>query len=111
MYDFTLTQEFDWIAYIGVIRKAQDIVIRFAGFLFCCKILEKIRNRIALGLKFTGIQRNSSCCLRPDTCCMINIIGSKSGIFNFLRGQISCQLMNNRSDNFKMSQFLCSYII
>jgi len=34
MHNLALTQELDGVAHIGVIRKAQDVVIRYAGLLF-----------------------------------------------------------------------------
>ena len=36
MNDFTRAQEFNRIAYIGVIGEAQDIIIGGACFLLCC---------------------------------------------------------------------------
>lgn len=37
MHDFPLSEELDGIPYIGVIGKAQDIVISCACLLLCCR--------------------------------------------------------------------------
>ena len=36
MHNLALAQELDGVAHIGIIRKAQDVVIRDPRLLFCC---------------------------------------------------------------------------
>ena len=36
VYDLPLTQELDGILNVGIIDKAQDVVVGDAGFLLCC---------------------------------------------------------------------------
>lgn len=45
--DFSCTKEFDNIAYVGVIRKAEDIVVGLSRLLLCGKVFVKVGKRIA----------------------------------------------------------------
>lgn len=46
--DFTLTQEFDRIAHIGIVHEAQDVVVGHPCFLFRSEVLVEIGEEIAL---------------------------------------------------------------
>jgi len=74
MDDFSFSQETDGIADFRILYYPQDIFIGRTGLLFCCQILEQIRNRIAFGLEFAGIEGNASCCLGPDARSVVNIV-------------------------------------
>jgi hypothetical protein len=51
--DFTLSQELNRITYIGVIGKAENVVIGGTCFLFCRKIFVKVGDNIAFGLEIS----------------------------------------------------------
>lgn len=83
--NFTLTQETDRIADFRIMDQPQDIVIRGSGLLFCSHIFHQIRDHISLTLEFTGVKRDSACCLRPERSSMVDIIAVESGSFDFFR--------------------------
>lgn len=89
MNNFPFAEKADRVCYFRVFYHAQNIVIGGAGFLFCCKVLKQISNRITLYLELAGIKRNTSCCLGPYANSMINIIRTKSRSFNFFWSQVS----------------------
>ena len=94
-----------------VFHHPEDIIVGGACLLFCCQIFKQIRDRITLTLEFAGIKRHSTCCLRPDSHRVINIIRPKSAVLNFFHREILCQLMDNGGHDFQMCQFFCSHII
>lgn len=77
----------------------------------CSKILEQISDRITFTLKFTCIKWYATCCLWPDSHCVIDIIRSESGFLNFLHGKVPGKLMYNSGYHFQMTEFFCSYIV
>ena len=106
MDDFPGTQEFYGFADITVMYQTQDVVIGGAGFLFRSHILKQIRNGVALGLEFTGVEGNAAGCLRPDTGSVVDIVGSEAGGLDLLRSQVSGQLMDDGGHDLQMGQFL-----
>ncbi len=37
--DFTLSEEFDRVSYIGIVYETKDIIVGSSGFLFCCTFI------------------------------------------------------------------------
>ena len=62
-------------------------------------------------LKFTCIKWYATCCLWPDSHCVIDIIRSESGFLNFLHGKVPGKLMYNSGYHFQMTEFFCSYVV
>ena len=109
---FSCSQETDGICYFrNIADYTKDIIISGPCLLFCSKVFEKICDRIAFTLKFTGIKRNTPSCLWPYTNCMVNIIWSKSGIFDFFHSQVAGELVDDRGNHFQVRQFFSSNII
>lgn len=104
--DLTLSQEADRIADFRVFDHTEDVLIGGAGFLLCRQVLEQIRDGIALGLEFTGVEGNAAGCLRPDTGSVVDIVGSEAGGLDLLRSQVSGQLMDDGGHDLQMGQFL-----
>lgn len=100
MNNFTFPKEADGVADFRVFDDTEDVVVGGAGFLFRRQILEQIRNRISLGLEFTGIERYAACCLRPDTGGVVDIVGAEAGGFDLFRGQIPGQLVDDGCHDF-----------
>ena len=75
------------------------------------EVLKQISDRITFTLKLTCIKWYTTCCLWPDANCVINIIRSESGFFNFLHGKIPGKLMHNGGYHFQMTEFFCSNVI
>lgn len=88
MHDFPRTQEPDGVCNFLVFHQPQDIVIGTAGLLLCSQILCQIRNWVAFGLEFAGVEGNSPCSLGPQRQGVVNIIFVKPRCFDFLWGQV-----------------------
>ena len=105
MNHLSLPQEFNDIIHIRIIRKAQDVVISFPGFLFGGKVFTQIRNRITGYLDAgcgPGISGGSG---RLDTGSMIHKIRSKGRVFDLLFIQIAGQLMDQGTNHLQVPQF------
>ncbi len=111
MDNFAGAQEPDGICHFLVFYQTQNVVVSAAGFLFCSQVLGQISNGIPFGLEFTGIERNSSCGLRPQCQRVIHIIFVKAGSLDFFRGQVFGQLINNGADHFHVGQFFGTCIV
>lgn len=109
MNDFTFPKEADRVADFRVFDDTEDVVVGGAGFLFRRQILEQIRNRISLGLEFTGVERYAACCLRPDAGSVVDIVGAEAGGFDLFRGQIPGQLVDDGCHDFQMGQLFSTY--
>lgn len=111
MHDLTCPEKTDGSGHIGILDGSQDIFVGAPGFLFCCHIFRQIRNDIALGLVFTGIVRDSARRLRPKRGGVVDIIGTETGVFDFLHGQILCKLIDDGSDHLKVGEFFRTCIV
>ena len=85
---FTFHQELNWLTYIIILHNPQDVVISASGFLLCGQILVKVGYYISFGLEFTGIKGYACCCLRPDTCAVVNLIRPESLLYQLVGGQV-----------------------
>lgn len=47
MYDFTLTQESDWVGNFRVFYETENVVVGCAGFLLCCHVFMQIGDRVS----------------------------------------------------------------
>lgn len=81
MHDFTFTQEFDWLNNIGVINKAQDVVVSDTCFLLGSKVLVQVCNRITGRLNGRRAPRKTACGSGINACGMVNEIRCKAGVF------------------------------
>ncbi len=43
VHNFAGAQEFNGVFYVGVVGKAENIVVSGAGFLFCCELIRRTR--------------------------------------------------------------------
>ena len=112
MHDFTCPEEFNGICDFRYIPdNAQNVVIRAPGFLFRSKVFVKVGDRIPLALEFAGVKGDASCRLRPDSNCVVNIIRTETGIFNFFHRKVSGKLMDNGRDHFQVCQLFRSNIV
>lgn len=112
MHHLACTQESDRVRHLRhVAHDAQNVIIRGARLLLCRHVLMQIRDRIALRLEFAGVKRNAARCLRPDGNGVIDIIRTKPGILNLLHRQVSGELVNDRSNHFKVRQFIRSALM
>ncbi len=59
MDDFTFAQEFNGIPDVGIVGKAENVIISSPCFLFCSQIFVEIGDRIAFDLEIGGSKRGS----------------------------------------------------
>ena len=76
----------------------------------CCHILCQICDRVAFGLKFTGVERDAASGLRPERQRMVDIVFVKAGCNNLFRSQITRELVDNGADDFQMRKLFSTYI-
>ena len=103
VYDFSFPQISDNGVHIGVIGKAQNVVIGRSGFLLSAHIFGQISDHITFDTDCGCRPREAGSRGRIDACRMVDKISVKSALFNLLRGQVSCQLMKNGAYHFQMT--------
>lgn len=111
MHHLALPQEPDRVTYFRVFYESEDILIGSSGFLFGRHIFMQIRDRIALGLEVSGGPGGAPCGLGPECKGVVYIVFVESGLFQFLRRQVSGQLVNDCADDLHMCQFFRTYIV
>ncbi len=111
MNDLPLTQIADGILDIGVIGKAQDVVIGGSCLLFGGHILSKIGKGIGLGLEIACRERHTGCGCGINGCTVIDEILIESARLDLFGRQILRQLINNGGNNFEVSKLLCAYLM
>ena len=72
------------------------------------QVLDKIRHRIAGDGDGAGAPRRAGCRLRIYARRVIDKIGRKARLALLFLGEISRELMHDRSDHFKMPELLCA---
>lgn len=107
MNNFTCPEEFYRIGnFRHIPDNPQNVVIRASGFLFRSKVFVKVCNGVTLTLELTGIKWDAACCLRPDANCVVNIIRTETGIFNFFHRKVSGKLMDDGGYHFQVRQLV-----
>lgn len=107
--DFPLTKEFDNIIYIRIIRQAENVIVGYPGFLFCCQVLCQISHRVSFHGHHSGVIQCAGSGVGEYTNCMIHKVGSKRRILDLTLLQISCELMDDCPNHLQMAQFFCTY--
>lgn len=111
MDDLTLTEKFYRVTDVGVIGKAEDIVIGEASFLLGGEILVDIGDSVACALEGLGGEGHARGCDRVDACGMVGEIGIKAAFLDLFHREISGQLVDYRADHFHMGEFLGADIV
>lgn len=106
--DLPFPQEFDDIVDIRIVAESQNVVVSDPGFLFGSQILSQICHRITLDLHGRSGIGETCGSGREDPDGVIHKVLLQRRAFDILFLQISCQLMNDRTDHFQMPQFLCT---
>ena len=78
MGDLSLAEEFDGIAYIGIIHKAQNVIIGDSCLLFRGEVLVEIGKNVTFDTDIGGGEGRAACGLRINARCVINEIGVKA---------------------------------
>ena len=86
--DFALAQELDGVAHIGIIRKAQDVVIRYAGLLLGGEVFVDVCQRVARYGDARCTERRAGGRYRVNARRVIDEIRIKALLLNLLLRQI-----------------------
>jgi len=92
-----LAQKANGILNIGVIAKTQDVVVGGACFLLGRQILVQIGDWVALDGKIRRRKGCARCRLGIYSRCVINKVGVKACLFDFIGGEVAGQLINDRA--------------
>lgn len=106
MHHLALAQEAYHFVYVGVVGKPQDIVIGRSRLLFCCHVLDNVRDGVGFYLKIRRCKRNSRRISRIHPIGMVNIIICLSVLIKASRTLAVSKLTNYAPDNFKVRKFL-----
>jgi len=102
MDDLALTQEFDGIAHVRVIRQAQNVVVGHARLLLCCQVLVEVGDGITLDshvLHVVGHARRGD---GIDARGMVDEIGGKGSVHDLILADIAGQLMDDGGHHFQV---------
>lgn len=111
MNNFSLTQEFDGITYVGVIYKPEQIVVCSACFLLCCHVLCKVGDWVALGGEAVHTVGHTGGGNRVNSCGMVNKVRCHLGAHNLLLTQTAGELVNDGGYDLHMRQFFRAHIV
>ena len=109
MHDFPCAEEFDRVADVGVVAHTENVAIGRAGFLFRGEVFVKVGDRVALGLHGSGCPGESPCRCGVNAGRVIDIIRREAGIHYLFAAEIPRELMHDRADHLKMSEFFRAY--
>ena len=110
MHNLALAQELDGVAHIGIIRKAQDVVIRYAGLLLGGEVFVDVCQRVARYGDARCTERRAGGRYRVNARRVVDEIRIKALLLNLLLRQIPRQLVHDCSHHLEMSEFFGAYI-
>lgn len=110
MHNLALAQELDGVAHIGIIRKAQDVVIRYAGLLLGGEVFVDVCQRVARYGDTRRTERRAGGRCRVNARRVVDEIRIKALLLNLLLRQIPRQLVHDCPHHLEMSEFFGAYI-
>ena len=110
MHNLALAQELDGVAHIGIIRKAQNVVIRYAGLLLGGEIFVDVCQRVARYGDARRTERRAGGRCRVNARRVVDEIHIKALLLNLLLRQIPRQLVHDCPHHLEMSKFFGAYI-
>ena len=105
MIDFSLAEEFDGVAYVGIVDEAEDVIVGHARLLFGGEVLVEIGEHIALDGEGSGVERNACGGNGIDTCGVVDEVGVEARALDFLGREVSGQLIQDRGYHFHVCEF------
>lgn len=98
------------VAHIGIIRKAQDVVIRYAGLLLGGEVFVDVCQRVARYGDASCTERRAGGRYRVNARRVVDEICVKALLLNLLLRQIPRQLVHDCPHHLEMSEFFGAYI-
>lgn len=109
MDDFACAQELDRVAHVGVVGKAQDVVVRHTGFLLGGEVFVQVGDRVAGDGEGVCIERRAGRRNRIDAGRVVDEIRVKALLPDLLGRQIPRELVNDRADHLEVRQLFRAY--
>lgn len=102
--DFARSEEADRVDDVGIVTKAQDVIIGGTRLLLCRETLVQIGDGITLAGDREGVERHA--CRRGgvDAGGMVDKVGVHACLFDFLFAEVARQLIDDGSHHLKMVQ-------
>ena len=108
VHDFARTQELDDIADVGIVRKAENVVVGHARLLLCCEVLCQVCDGVACDLHGAGRPGCTGGKLREDADRVVDKIGRKARLADLLLREITRKLVDDGTNHLEMPQLLCA---
>ena len=106
MHDLARPQELDDVVDVGIVGKAQDIVVRHARFLLRRQVLRQVRDGVTRDLHGARRPRVARGELRENACRVVDKIGLESSLLDLFLREISRELVDDRADHLQMPELL-----
>lgn len=109
MDDFACAQELDRVAHVGVVGKAQDVVVRHAGLLLGGEVLVQVGERVARDGDSAGAERHPRGRDRVHAGCVVDEVRVEALLPDLLGRQVPRELVNDRADHLEVRQLFRAY--
>lgn len=106
--DLAGAQELDRVAHVGVVGKAQDVVVRHARLLLGGEILVQVGERVAGDGEGRRAERRAGCRDRINAGRVIDEIRVEALRLDLLGRQVARELVDDRADHFEVREFFCA---
>ena len=110
MHDLARPQELDDVVDVGIVGKAQDVIVGHARLLLGGEVLGEVGDGIARDLHRRRRPRIAGGELREHAGRVVDEIGIEAGLLDLIYREVPRELMDDGADHLKMSQLLCTDI-
>ena len=108
MHDLARPQELDDVVDVGIVGKAQDVIVGHARLLLGGEVLGEVGDGVARDLHRRRRPRIAGRKLREHARGVIDEIGIEAGLLDLVRREVPRELMDDGADHLKVSQLLCA---
>ena len=106
MHDLARPQELDDVVDVGIVGKAQDVIVGHARLLLGGEVLGEVGDGIARDLHRRRRPRIAGGELREHAGRVVDEIGIEAGLLDLIYREVPRELMDDGADHLKMSQLL-----
>ena len=108
VHDLARTQELDDVVDVGIVGKAQDVIVGHARLLLGGEVLGEVGDGIARDLHRRRRPRIAGGELREHAGRVVDEIGIEAGLLDLIYREVSRELVDDGADHLKMPQLLCA---
>ena len=106
VHDLARPQELDDVVDVGIVGKAQDVIVGHARLLLGGEVLGEVGDGIARDLHRRRRPRIAGGELREHAGRVVNEIGIEAGLFDLIYREVPRELVDDGADHLKMPQLL-----